>query len=85
MKHPKSTFRFPPRGTYKTARGRHPEFYRIRTVAFLMDVCTETVRNWIKTGRLKARRVGPKRHTVLIKREHVEELVRHAEPIRRAQ
>ena len=62
-----------------------PECYRIRDVARLMSVCTETVRNWIKGGTLKAHRVGPKGTTVLIKRTDVEDLLRQAEPVRRAQ
>jgi excisionase family DNA binding protein len=34
------------------------QFYRVEQVAALMGVTPQTIRNWIREGRLKARRIG---------------------------
>ena len=33
-------------------------FYRVREAAELLDVCEESIRAWLKTGRLKGKKFG---------------------------
>ena len=37
-----------------------PEALSLQHTAVLLDVCVNTLRNWIKTGKLKASRCGPR-------------------------
>lgn len=64
------------------AQNAKQELYRIATLSRILDTPEQTIRNWIHGGRLPAYKIGC---NLYIKRKDVDDLVLHAEPVRRAQ
>jgi len=64
------------------AQNAKQELYRIATLSRILDTPEQTIRNWIHGGRLPACKIGG---CLYVRAIDVDNLVRDAIPVRRAQ
>ncbi len=61
---------------------KRKELYRVNTLAQVLDTAPQTIRSWIRSGKLPAIKIG---RSLYIQRKDVDALVEQATPVRRAQ
>ena len=66
------------------ALAKQQKLYRIGTVAQILDTPEGTIRDWVNRGVIRACKI-PGSSNVYIRKRVVDELVRQATPVRRAQ